>query len=169
MARKSSRKYLTLGAVVIVAALLIFAFWPQPLMVDIGEVANGHLVITIDEEGRTRVHDSYIVSTPVAGRLLRLHVEPGDPVVGHKSVVAEMLPENPRLLDVRSLAEIRAQVAAAEAALQAARAERNKAAADKKLADIELARTRSLRKTRVLSPSALDLAYGRPRLRRLLF
>jgi HlyD family secretion protein len=158
MAGKSSRKYLTFGAVVIVGALLIFAFWPQPLLVDIGEAAYGRLVISIDEEGRTRVHDSYIVSTPVAGRLLRLHVEPGDPVVGQKSVVAEMLPENPRLLDVRSLAEIRAQIAATEAALQAARAERSKAAADKKLADIELDRTRTLRKTRVLSPSALDLA-----------
>lgn len=163
MARKRSRKYLTLSAVVIVAALLIFAFWPQPLLVDIGEVAYGHLLISIDEEGRTRVHDSYIVSAPVSGRLLRLHVEPGDPVVGQKSVVAEMLPENPRLLDVRSLAEIRAQVTAAEAALQAARAERNKAAADKKLADIELTRTRSLRKTRVLSPSALDFALREAR------
>ena len=158
MARKSSRKYLTFGAVVIVGALLIFAFWPQPLLVDIGEAAYGRLVISIDEEGRTRVHDSYIVSTPVAGRLLRLHVEPGIRLSVKRVWWLKCCRKILRLLDVRSLAEIRAQIAAAEAALQAARAERNKAAADKKLADIELARTRNLRKTRVLSPSALDLA-----------
>ena len=92
MARKSSRKYLTLGVLVVIGVLLTLAFWPRPLLVDIGEVTRSHLVVTIDEEGKARVHDAYLVATPVAGRLLRVKVEPGDPVIGGTSVVAEMLP-----------------------------------------------------------------------------
>lgn len=158
MAKKKSKKYLTISVIVLLAVLLTFAFWPRPLMVDMGEVVRNHLVITIDEEGKTRVHDSYIVSTPVAGRLLRVHVEPGDQVIEKESVVAEMLPQIPAALDVRSLAEIRADIAAAEAALRTARADHNKAAADKKLAEAELGRTARLEKSKLMSRSELDLA-----------
>lgn len=158
MAKKKSKKYLTISVIVLLSALLTFAFWPRPLMVDMGEVVHNHLVITIDEEGKTRVHDTYIVSTPVAGRLLRVHVEPGDQVIGKESVVAEMLPQIPAALDVRSLAEIRADIAAAEASLRTARADHNKAAADKKLAEAELRRTTRLEKSKLMSRSELDLA-----------
>ncbi len=130
----------------------------RPLQVDIGEVARSHLVVTIDEEGKTRVHDAYVVATPVTGRLLRVEVESGDPVFAGESLVAKMLPENPRVLDVRSLTEARAEVKAAEAALLAARAECNKAAADKELADINLLRIRRLRETEVVSREELDRA-----------
>lgn len=158
MAKKNSRNYLTISILVLIVALLTFAFWPRPLMVDMGEVVRNHLVITIDEEGKTRVHDAYIVSTPVAGRLLRVHVEPGDQVIGKESVVAEMLPEIAPPLDVRTVAEIRAAIATAEAVLRTAHADLNKAVADKKLAEVELRRTRHLQKSNVMSRSELDLA-----------
>ncbi len=54
------------------------------------------MMVTIDEEGRTRVAEAYVVSTPVAGRLQRVEVEPGDPVVRGETVVAQMLPDQPR-------------------------------------------------------------------------
>lgn len=158
MARKSSRKYLTFGVIVLIGALLFFAFRPRPLLVDIGEVTRDHLVVTIDEEGKARVHDAYVVATPVTGRLLRVQVESGDTVLAGESVVAKMLPENPSVLDVRSLTETRAEVKAAEAALQAALAERSKAVADKELADINLLRIRRLRETEVVSREELDRA-----------
>lgn len=158
MARKNSRKYVTLGVVVTIGVLLIFAFWPRPMLVDIGEVVRNHLVITIDEEGKTRVHDVYLVATPVAGRLLRVKVEPGDRVISGTSVVAEMLPDNPSVLDVRSLTEIRAEVKAAEAILQAARADHSMAVADKELADTHLFRMRELWKTLAVSREDLDKA-----------
>jgi HlyD family secretion protein len=158
MAKKKSKKYLTISVIVLLAALLTFAFWPRPLMVDMGKVVRNHLVITIEEEGKTRVHDTYIVSTPVAGRLLRVDVEPGDQVIGKESVVAEMLPQIPATLDARSLAEIRADIAAAAAALRTARADHDKARADKKLAEAELRRTTRLEKSNIMSKSELDFA-----------
>lgn len=158
MARKVTRNHLTLGVIVVLGAALGFAFWPRPLAVEIGEVERGPMRMVIDEEGRTRVHDTYVVSTPVAGRLLRLDVEPGDLVVGGESVVAVMLPANPAALDLRSRTQAQAEVAAAEAALRLARAERDRAVADRNLAEIELERSRSLRESNLESQAVLDRA-----------
>ncbi len=163
MAKKRSRMILTLGAAAVIGAALIFSFWPRPMMVDMGAVTRGRMTVTIDEEGRTRVHDAYVVATPVAGRLLRVHVEPGDPVIGNESVIAEMLPTNPSALDARSRAEALADVAAAEAALRQAHAERNRAIADKELADVDLRRTRRLREASTISQEALDRAIREAR------
>jgi HlyD family secretion protein len=158
MAKKISRKYLTLSVLLLLAVALALAFRPQPLAVDIGNVERGSMLVTIDEEGRTRVRDGYMVSTPVAGQLLRVDVEPGDRVIAGKSIVAVMLPAKPTPLDARSRAQADAEVAAAEAALRLVHAERSQAAADQKLAETELKRTRSLRESNLESQSALDRA-----------
>lgn len=163
MARKRSRIVLTTAALALLGAALAFAFWPRPVTVDIGEVAGGPMVVTIDEEGRTRVHDAYVVSTPIAGRLLRVDVEPGDPVERGATVVAQMLPSNPAALDVRTREQARAAVATAEAALRLARAELNRAIADQELADAELQRSRRLRETSAVSQATLDRALHQAR------
>ena len=126
------------------------------MLVDMGKAKRSAMLITIDEEARTRVRDAYVVSAPIAGRLLRVEVVPGDPVKGGQSVVARMLPINPPALDVRTREQVRATVNAAEAALAAARAALQKAIADKDYADAELARKRQLGKRGVTSKSALD-------------
>ncbi|MGB8624512.1 MAG: RND transporter, partial [Paracoccaceae bacterium] len=130
MARKKSRHVLTIGAAALIALALAVAFWPRPMMVDMGTVTRGAMQVTIDEEGRTRVHDAFVVSTPVAGRLMRVAVHPGDPVIKGETVVAHMRPTIPAALDIRTREQARAAVYAAEAALRVARADLNKAMAD---------------------------------------
>jgi len=163
MARKRSRSLLTIATVAVLGAVLTFAFRPRPLMVDIGEVTMDSMMVTIDEEGRTRVHDTYVISTPVAGRLLRVDVEPGDSVEQQETILAKMLPSNPAALDVRSREQARSALAAAEASLRLARAELNRAIADKNLADTDLERTRTLRQNGMVSELALDLAIREAR------
>ena len=143
MARKkrTSRFYLTLGAVTLVAVLLLIGFWPSATTVDIGTVSQGPMQLTIDEEGRTRVRDSYVVSAPAAGRLQRVEVEPGDRVLGGTTPVARLLPAP---LDSRTDAQARAEVAMAEAALRAARDDAGRAAAERELADRNLSREQRL-------------------------
>lgn len=158
MTRRVPRKALVGGIAAALALTLVYAFWPSPVLVDIGEVRRERMLVTIDEEGRTRVHDSYVVSTPIAGRLLRVEMEPGDAVIGGESVVARMLPDNPAALDARTREQARAEVAAARAGLALARAERERTLADKELADIELARLARLSEGDVVSESALDRA-----------
>jgi HlyD family secretion protein len=124
-------------------ALLAIALWPRTLDVDVATVARGPLVVTIDEEGRTRVRDRFIVSAPVSGRVLRIGLEPGD-AVARGQVMARMQPESPPLLDVRARAEAEAAVAGAEAVLGRARAEEQRARAAEAQARRELDRSRKL-------------------------
>ena len=56
-------------ALVALSALLLTAFRPKPVLVDIATIARSAMTVTIDEEGRTRVRNVYAVSAPVAGRV----------------------------------------------------------------------------------------------------
>ena len=116
------------------------------------------MIVTIDEEAKTRVRNAYVVSAPVAGRLLRVEVEPGDAVTGGETTIARMLPLPPSALDVRTREQARAAVNSADAALRVARADLNKAIADKDLADLDLARIRKLRRDGIVAQAELDRA-----------
>nr|WP_319388313.1 HlyD family efflux transporter periplasmic adaptor subunit [uncultured Cohaesibacter sp.] len=158
MARKRSRSYFAIAATVVVMAALAYAFWPRPTSVDMGTATMGSMQVTINEEGFTRVHDAYVVSSPVAGRLLRVEVEPGDPVLKGETVIARMRPASPAMLDIRTREQANASVTAAEATLRVARADLNKARSDLELATRELDRTRQLAAKDTASKAALDRA-----------
>lgn len=163
MKKKISRKIIISGVIIAMGAVLTYAFWPQPMVVDMGEVKRSHMRVTIFEEGRTRVHDAYVVSTPVAGRLLRVDVEPGDPVVEGKSVIAKMEPSYPTLLDVRNKAQASANLSAAKASLELARTERDRAVADQELANLQFKRMRHLILSDSISQIELDRAIHETR------
>src|SRR5687767_6120851 len=116
-------------SVLVVAGIAAVAMWPQSMEVDVATVGRGPMQVTIDEEGETRVRDRFVVSAPVAGRLQRIELEPGDAVVGGTTVVARLTPAASPLLDPRTRAELAAAVEAARAALGQAQAERDRAAA----------------------------------------
>ncbi|SIS65236.1 efflux RND transporter periplasmic adaptor subunit [Phaeovulum vinaykumarii] len=162
-ARRLSRPFLILSTLVLVGGVLAWAFRAQPVMVDLGQVSRGPLALTIDEDGRTRVRDSYVVSTPVEGRLLRVTLRPGDPVTANSTVLARMRPTNPAVLDVRTREQARAAVAAAEAGLEVARADLEAAEADLDLAEADRARARALAGSGTVSQAALDRAESAAR------
>lgn len=161
--RRLSRPILTFAALALVGAGLAWAFWPRPMMLDFGEVVRGPMQVTIDEEGRTRVREAYLVSTPVNGRLLRVEVDPGDPVEKDRTVVARMRPANPAVLDIRTREQALAAIEAAEAAQQVAEAGLEAARADHELLRSDLERSRRLASSGTISPAALDRAEGAAR------
>ncbi len=163
MARKKlSRPVLIVAALGLVGAGLGLAFWPRAVLVDIGTVERGELTLTIDEEGRTRVREAFLVSTPVNGRLLRVEVHPGDPV-DRRTVVARMRPANPTALDARTREQATAAAEAAKAALRASQAQLDEARADAELARSDLERTLRLAESGTVSQAALDRARGATR------
>jgi len=110
---------------ILLTAVLVggyLAFAPQPIEVEVARVQRGRVEVTIDEDGKTRIKDKYVVSTPVAGRLQRIQLQAGDAVQANQTVLAEILPANPEMLDARSVVRARAQVAAAKAAIERAQA-----------------------------------------------
>jgi HlyD family secretion protein len=114
--------------------------------------------VTIDEEGETRVRERFVVSAPVSGRLQRIELEPGDPVVRGKTVVGRLVPTEAPLLDPRTRAELSAAVEAARAAVGRARAERDRAAAALDLARTSLQRQEKLAAAGAIAREDLDSA-----------
>jgi HlyD family secretion protein len=106
-------------------ALGLLGYWatrPEPVLVDVGTVARGPLRVTLDQEGHTRARQTYVVSAPVGGRLLRIALEPGDPVSAGRTEVARIVPATAPLLDERARTTAEARVRTAEAAVRQAEA-----------------------------------------------
>ncbi len=161
MARKTlSRSVLIAAAAGLLAVGFGFAFWPRATMVDLGEVTRGGMRLTVNEQGKTRVSDAYVISTPIAGTLLRVQLMPGDPVEKGATVVARMRPASPAALDIRTRGQAMAAVEAAEAALQVAEANLAAAQADADLAQSDLERTAQLADRGAVSLAALDRAQS---------
>ena len=154
-----TRRLLKIALVLLVlAAIGYWAFRPSPVPADFASVQRGPLHVTVNEEGRTRVRDRYVVSAPVPGRMRRIELEPGDPVVARKTIVAQFEPSAPALLDVRTRAELEARVNAAESAVGGARAERERLRAERAFAESDLKRARQLLAEKVISARELDVA-----------
>ncbi len=155
----SWKRNLVLTAVaVLVAGALVYAFLPQPVPADLADVSRGALRVTVDDEGRTRVKEVYIVSAPVAGRVLRIDRHVGDPVKAGETVLATIQPTAPTFLDLRGKRQAEAAVHAAEAALQLSEAQLTRAQADLEFARSDLARARKLASGDTISQKTLDNA-----------
>ena len=64
---------------VLIIGLLVWGFWPQPVLVEAVAVKRAALTVTIEEEGRTRVIDRYVISAPVDGVACRVELNVGEP------------------------------------------------------------------------------------------
>jgi HlyD family secretion protein len=139
----------------VIAALLAVALWPTTTPVEVGVVSSGPLIVTVDEEGMTRVRDRFVVSAPVSGRVLRIELEPGDPVK-RGQIVARVRAEAPPLLDARARAETQAAIESARAALGRARAEEQRAKATLAQSERDAARIRTLSQEGVTSRQEVE-------------
>lgn len=161
------RRLIFWGSLVLVLVIgLAFAFRPQPVTVDVAEVGRSRLVVTVDDEGETRVHDVYVLSAPVAGHMRRIALHAGDPVVAMSTVIAEIEPIDPAFLDPRSEAQARADVRAAESAEALARANVDQAQAELQFAEREHERAMQLIRENTISERDLDEAERALRTRR---
>lgn len=114
MWKKRKFQYALLGAVLLAALYAVIR--PRPVGVESAVAARGPLTVTVDEEGRTRVRERFVVAAPVAGRLQRIDLHEGDPVsVG--TIVAYI---SPAPLDPRAQGQAEARLRAAEAAREGA-------------------------------------------------
>jgi HlyD family secretion protein len=142
--------------VLVVLAIVAVALWPDTMEVEVGEVVRGDMQVTLDEDGETRVRERFVVSAPVAGRLQRIELEPGDPVVRGKTVVARLSPMPSPLLDPRTRVELTAAIEAARAAVGGARAERDRAVEALSRARTTRARQEALAKAGAIARDDLD-------------
>jgi len=156
LANNPLRKHSVISSItVLIVVLLIWGFWPQSVFVEAIKAKRAPLTITIEEEGRTRVVDRYVISAPIDGVTCRQNLNVGDEVT-QGQVLLGITPLESQVLDPRSRAQIKAQVAAAESAVHAAEQQAEAAEANAKLAVIEHKRLKPLVEKGVISSDAFD-------------
>jgi HlyD family secretion protein len=142
----------------ILGLLIALAFWPKAMQVDLATVEIGNMLVTIDEEGETRVRKRFVISAPVAGQVGRIDLEPGDQVERGKTIIAVFNPAAPVLLDARSRAEAEANINVAQSNLGRARAELARALALEQQSRSDLKRVRALAEKQVASRQSVETA-----------
>ena len=150
-------KRIALAAIAVgIAFGLAWALRAKPVAVDLVEVTRGPMSLTIDEEGKTRVKDVYTVSAPIPGKVLRIPLEPGDPVIKDKTVVAVIEPAAPSFLDARTRRQTQALVAAARASVELAMAELKQARSELHFAQREYDRASKLARSDTIPQRQLE-------------
>lgn len=153
----------------LLVGLLVSAFIPKPVAVEVGAVSKGDLTVSIDAEGKTRLRERYSIEAPVAGSLLRVEVHPGDAVQAGEAL-ARLEPVPSSLLDPQSRLGAEARLRSAQDARRQARAAVERASVMLRQARQDLERTRVLAANgaaapQVLERAQLDVATGQSELR----
>ncbi len=148
-----------IGALVFAAigTTFVLAWLPKPVPVEVTTVAAGEMVVTVDEDGRTRVKDRYVVSAPLGGNLARIELHAGDSVA-RGAVLARLVPTEAPMLDERSRRATQARVAASAAAVRQAAAQVERAQAALQFARSQAQQEQGLVQSGISNQLALDRA-----------
>lgn len=119
--KTTTRWIWTSAAALAAVALLAWAFAPRPVEVETAVVTQGHFESGIDEDGKTRLRDRYVVSAPLAGVLSRISLREGD-AVDADAIVATLRPTLSPMVDERTLREQQAHLEMAQAQVDRATA-----------------------------------------------
>ena len=142
---------------VLIGAAAVVAWWlmPPAVLVETAPVTTGRFTATVDEDGKTRIRERYIVAAPLAGQSTRVHLKTGDAVKAG-DVIGSIQPAPPAFLDPRSRREAEERLGAAEAARERTRATLERAQAQAAQAQTDLERTRQLAQRGVATAQALE-------------
>ncbi|MEL7499877.1 MAG: efflux RND transporter periplasmic adaptor subunit [Planctomycetota bacterium] len=144
--------------------LLVYGFWPQPVEVDLVEVQQGSIDVTVNDDGETRIREKYIVSAPVAGKMLRIQLHSGDWVEQNVTELLRIEPSDPSLLDARTRAEYEARVRTGQATLEQSKSHVRRTKEALELADHDYARAKRLIVSRAIARSEFDSFEHRQRI-----
>lgn len=146
------KKKLIFGVMaLLILTLLGWAFMPTPKEVELATLTQGRFERSVQEDGKTRVRDRYLVSTPLTGRITRINLKQGD-AVARDEALATLWPVAPAMLDERTRAEQVARIGAMEAAVAKAQSNGERAGVALEQARAELKRGETLAQQGFVSP-----------------
>lgn len=150
------RRYLLMAAGA--TAALVVLYWllaPRSILVETTIVGEGPFTAVVEEDGRTRVRNRYVVSAPLSGYVNRSALRAGDAVkVGQ--ILATIAPNAPPLIEARTRQELEERVGAAQASVEEAGALEERAQALLARARSDLERTTQLKDRGVATVAQLD-------------
>ncbi|MBT8495649.1 MAG: HlyD family efflux transporter periplasmic adaptor subunit [Deltaproteobacteria bacterium] len=151
------KRVLVLVLALALAAAAVVALLPKPIAVDTVTAEKGPMVVTVSEDGKTRVEHRYIVTTPLSGIIPRLELHEGDDIKQGETLV-QVVPATPPLLDARTKAEAQARLGAALADLKRAQATVSRAEAAAREAESVRDRERRLVAKNATAKTAVERA-----------
>ena len=140
--------------------LIVWGLWPKPVIIETGKVTRGPLTVRVSEEGKTRVRNRYVVAAPVAGKMRRVPLKPGDEVKAGETVLTAIEPIAAPLLDPRARAQAEAVVSMHEANRKQAAATLEARQSALKLAEADRDRVRAVTLAGTVSEADRDRAEG---------
>jgi HlyD family secretion protein len=140
------------------AAALVYAVYrPRPLMVEVAAVSTGSFEQSIEEDGRLRLKNRYVITAPAQAELVRPTLKVGDSVRAG-DVVAVLVPAAPQMIDARTRAVLQQRMGSADAARRAAAAQVQRAQTALAQATLEAERASKLAQDNFISVAARDQA-----------
>jgi len=149
------RNAIIAGLMTVGALAIYWLLQPRAVLVEVAAVEEQPFTVIVEEDGRTRVRDRFIVSAPLAGRVPRSMLRAGDVVKVGETLTA-ITPNISPLLDPRVRQELDARVGAAEAALEEAQALHERAKVLLTRARTDLDRTTQLSQRGVVTITQLE-------------
>jgi len=140
--------------VLLLAAALALVFRPSPLTVETASIRRGHLQEIVEEEGKTRMHDHFVLAATVTGQLRRVDLHAGDRVQSGQPVAWI----DPTPIDPRQRAVLEARLQTALAAQRQAEALVGRSGAEYKQTQTDLTRGQELFRQGIISKDAMDKA-----------
>jgi len=144
----------TISSVSAIGLLLFAIFRPSAIVVESAIVQRGDLEEIVEQEGKTRMHDHFVLSAQVAGRLRRIDLHAGDSVHAGQTVAWV----DPASIEPRQRAVLEARLDAALSAHLQAQALAARAQAEYDQTAKDLARGQELYQHGIISKDAFDKA-----------
>ena len=154
------KTFMILAAALLLGGIAWLAMRSPTQLASIGTVTRGPLEVVLQEEGKTRIKQRYVITAPVAGTVRRIALQPGDAVQAGQTL-AEIDAAASSLLDPRARSQVQADVRSAQAQLEAARKRSSAAQASQRLAQADWQRAQSLHPSGAISKQELDQARTR--------
>ena len=142
-----TRRILTIaGLILFVGAGVAYTLRPDVIEVQAATVERGPMRVTVDEDGRTRVRDRFVITAPISGRLERVALREGTQI--DRGQVVALIAPLPLDATTRRQAEGRLRTAEALASEARAIVERSEAS-------VEHARRSAARSATLLAEGAV--------------
>ena len=160
MTSRTLRTWTTSGLLVAAVAAVTAWLWPTSIDVDAVTIGRGSVTDSVTDQGVARVRKAYVIASPVAGRVERVLLEPGDRVIADRTIVARVRPASAELLDARTRAQAQSAVQAARSTLAAAVAQRDRLEAEAERTQVDGRRFADLARDGIITRQSLDKAQA---------
>jgi len=157
MQATTRRRIFIIAVATAVILALVYGFLPKPVPVDVAQASRAPMTVTIEEEGKTRVRDRFVISSPVSGFIRRITLKVGD-IVSKGQQVAVIEPVQSSVLDPRSRAEAEAAAIVAQSAINTAEERERAAEADAVYSRNNLERQKKLNALGYIARDVLEQA-----------